>query len=169
MQPNISTTMKGSSATPGILAKLSMPYDSLCLLMIHACSELCLSHILNVRISTACRKRLQYGNIGRSVSLGLVHALSSLHISSTKLMPCWPTHLPSFDILHNLLFSCQCSLRPSVLVSIPLGQQQRDEVDSRPGLFPLQFPVRQYRPSRSTRKSRGRSEEESTCFFSMLP
>lgn len=52
------------------------------------------------------------------------------------------THLPSVHVLHDLLLPGNSGLLSSEGVSVLLGEQQRDEVDARPGLFAVQLSVR---------------------------
>ena len=51
------------------------------------------------------------------------------------------TRLPARDVLHDFLFASEGGLLPSVDVAVRLGEEEGDEVDSRPRLFALQFPV----------------------------
>ena len=44
-------------------------------------------------------------------------------------------------VLHDLLFSRQRCRRASVRVSVAFGHEQRNEVDPRPCLFPVQLPA----------------------------
>ena len=60
------------------------------------------------------------------------------------------THLPSVDVLHDLLLPGNSGLLSSEGVSVLLGEQQRDEVDARPGLFAVQLSVRQPCPAAQT-------------------
>lgn len=51
------------------------------------------------------------------------------------------TRLPARNVLHDLLFASEGGLLPSVDVAVRLGEEEGDEVDPRPRLFALQFPV----------------------------
>ena len=51
------------------------------------------------------------------------------------------THLPIRNILHDLLLSSERGGVPSVGISVLLGKDEGDEVDSRPGGFPLELSV----------------------------
>lgn len=51
------------------------------------------------------------------------------------------TRLPAGHVLHDFLFASEGGLLPSVDVAVRLGEEEGDEVDPRPRLFALQFPV----------------------------
>lgn len=51
------------------------------------------------------------------------------------------TRLPARNVLHDFLFASEGGLLPSVDVAVRLGEEEGDEVDPRPRLFALQFPV----------------------------
>ena len=49
------------------------------------------------------------------------------------------THLPSLNVLHDLLFPCERSLLSSISVAITLGQEERNEMNSGPSFLALEF------------------------------
>lgn len=53
------------------------------------------------------------------------------------------TYLPAFDILHNLFLPLQRRHLSSIGIPIAFRQEQRNEMNPRPRLFSLKFPVTQ--------------------------